>query len=123
MQPGVFAICLKENPEPIGAISIQKYGNPEDQEGELGYWLGEPFWGSEIMVEACRALIDYAFETGYRRIWCGHFRENEQSKRVIEKCGFMHHHTNENVSWKLRNQVVTQELYVLKADDWMKLQG
>ena len=57
--------------------------------GELGYWLGVPFWGRGYATEAARALIDYAFaELGHETLSSGARVTNPASRRVLEKCGF-----------------------------------
>ena len=33
-----------------------------DDECELGYWLGKPFWGQGLMPEAAREILCHAFE-------------------------------------------------------------
>ncbi len=56
---------------------------------ELGYWLGEPYWGRGYATEAAQAAVDIAFEDlGVREITSGHFEENAASGRVLAKCGF-----------------------------------
>ena len=55
---------------------------------ELGYWIGRPFWGKGYMPEALHAVLGYAFDTLHATaVWGGHYRENEQSGRVMAKCG------------------------------------
>ena len=56
---------------------------------ELGYWLGEPFWGRGYATEAGRAVIRFGFEAlGLNQILAGHFEENPASGHVLEKLGF-----------------------------------
>lgn len=56
---------------------------------EIGYWIGEPFWGRGIATEAVRAVIDYAFsETGLSLLLGSARVVNPGSRRVLEKCGF-----------------------------------
>lgn len=87
---------------------------PED-EGEIGCWLGTPYWGQGIIPEAVKELIRYGFEElGLKRIWYAYFDGNEKSKRVAEKCGFRYHHTNRDLEWKLLNKTVTEHVYVLE---------
>ena len=41
------------------------------------------------MTEAVQAVIDYCFGTlHYDYLTCGHFLQNDRSRRVIEKSGF-----------------------------------
>ena len=53
--PECYAICEKENNIAIGAVELKLNGNTDmtdrDDECELGYWLGKPFWGKGYMPE------------------------------------------------------------------------
>ena len=64
--PACFAICEKKNNHPIGAISLKMKGETDmtdkEDECELGYWLGKPFWGKGYMPEAVEAVLFYGFE-------------------------------------------------------------
>ncbi|MCL1997471.1 MAG: GNAT family N-acetyltransferase [Turicibacter sp.] len=56
---------------------------------EIGYVLSKDYWGRGIMPETVNAFIDYGFkELGIEAFFCSHFIHNNNSKRVIEKCGF-----------------------------------
>lgn len=56
--------------------------------GELGYWIGVPYWGRGYATEAGIALVDYGFrEIGLRRIFAQHYASNPASGRVLEKVG------------------------------------
>ena len=81
----------------IGSLGIEKYDETElpayqEKTGrELGYVLSKAYWGRGLMPEAVNAVIRYAFETlKLDFLVCGHFTDNEQSKRVQEKTGFHH---------------------------------
>lgn len=81
----------------IGSIGIEEYREDEFPEfnnkkgRELGYVLSKNYWGKGIMPEAVKAVIDYCFKKlKLDFLVCGHFIDNEQSKRVQEKCGFKH---------------------------------
>ena len=57
---------------------------------EIGYWLGEPFWGRGIATAALRALTDYAFANhDIVRLDAGVFEWNPASMRVLEKVGYV----------------------------------
>lgn len=57
--------------------------------GEIGYWIGKPYWGQGYATEMTRALIRYIFQaTGRSAIPISHFIDNSASARVIAKCGF-----------------------------------
>ena len=61
----------------------------ERYSAEVGYWLGEPFWGRGITAEAVKLLSDYAFATcNMLRLFALPFADNAQSIRVLEKAGY-----------------------------------
>ncbi|TXB64884.1 GNAT family N-acetyltransferase [Phaeodactylibacter luteus] len=56
---------------------------------ELGYWLGEPFWGQGISTEAVKLVTAYALEKAeVSRVFANVFEYNPASRRVLEKAGF-----------------------------------
>lgn len=91
---GMWAVELKETSEAIGCVgylsaSCSNLDIDEDQ-CEVGYWIGKPYWGQGICTEAMRAVVDYCFNTkGYSVLWGDFFPENPASGRVMEKCGFI----------------------------------
>ena len=92
-----FALELKETGEVIGDISVQPrpwgmYPLDRTLRGrELGFGIVSRCWGRGLMPEAVAAVLAHCFGAlGYDFVSCGHFRGNDQSRRVIEKCGFSH---------------------------------
>lgn len=121
-----YAICEKENDKAIGAIELKLNGHTDmtdrDDECELGYWLGKPFWGRGYMPEAATELIRRGFEElGMTTIWCGYYDGNDKSKRVQEKVGFVHHHTCDEVPVPLMNEVRVGHTNYLTKERWGKL--
>lgn len=92
-----FAIVHKDGGRVIGSLGVEKYGLEDklsEFDGylgrEIGYVLSKDYWGGGLMTEAVRAVINHLFFTlGYDFLLCGYFLENERSKRVQEKCGFV----------------------------------
>jgi RimJ/RimL family protein N-acetyltransferase len=86
-----FAITIDD--EVVGGIGLTLL-DPERagvsrHAAELGYWLGEPFWGRGIMTEAVQAFTDWGFaELGLMRIFAAVYARNPASARVLEKAGF-----------------------------------
>lgn len=118
-----YAICLKEDNTAIGCIELKLNGSTDmtdkDDECELGYWLGVPFWGKGIMSEAAREMIRHGFEDlGMNTIWCGYYDGNERSKRVQEKCGFIYDHTSYNVPVPLMGEKRTVHTSILTRKQW-----
>lgn len=122
-EENVYAVCLKEDNKAIGcaAITIGEKSNlhlPET-EGEIGYWIGVPFWGQGLIPEAVRELIRYGFEElKLEKLWCGYFEGNNKSKRVQEKCGFRYDHTNKDLHWELMNDIRTEHVTCLTRKEW-----
>ncbi|MXV15358.1 GNAT family N-acetyltransferase [Hufsiella ginkgonis] len=57
--------------------------------GEIGYWIGKPYWNKGIATGAVRLLADYAFrELGLVRVYASVFHTNKASMSVLEKAGF-----------------------------------
>ena len=122
--PETYAVCLKENGKPIGSVGLHRNDLAErDDEYELGYWIGKPFWGQGLIPEASRELLRYAFEDlGMSRIWCGYYDGNEKSRRVQEKLGFVFHHTTEGLEVKLLNEIRTGHSSLMTKERWQKVQ-
>jgi len=123
--PETYAVCLKDDNHAIGCVGLKMAGETDmtdrDDECELGYWLGKPFWGHGIIPEAAAALINRAFgELGMRAVWCGHYDGNVKSRRVMEKLGFVFVHTAEGLEVPLLGEVRTGHLRLLTREDWLK---
>jgi len=82
--------CIEVNGEVAGAIGLHGYDIPNYKHSvEMGYWLGEDFWGQGIISEAIPAVIEYTFnELGLSRINAACFEHNPASKHILQKCGF-----------------------------------
>lgn len=120
--PETYAVCLKCDDSPIGSIGLHRNDLAEkDDEYELGYWIGKPFWGQGLIPEASRELIRYAFEElMMARIWCGYYDGNDKSRRVQEKLGFVYHHTTTGIELKLLDEVRTGHASLLTREEWEK---
>ena len=73
----------------VGTISLTVGGDVYRRSGELGYWLGEEFWGRGIMTAAVQRICREGFERfDLVRIYAEPFASNTASRRVLEKAGF-----------------------------------
>ena len=123
-----YAVTRKESDEAIGSIGLlfdeKSNLNIAADEAEIGYWIGEPFWGQGFIPEAVRELMRHAFEDlGVLTLWCGYFDSNEKSKRVSEKCGFTFHHTEHDKEWPLINAVKTQHITRITKAEWKTIRN
>jgi len=118
-----YAICLKEDGKAIGTIELKLNGHNDlsqrDDECELGYWLGKPFWGQGIMPEAVKEMLRHAFEDcGMQRVWVGYYEGNTKSCRVQEKCRFRYQWKSENVDVPLMQEKRTGHVSSMTKDQW-----
>ena len=123
--PETYAVVLKETGKPVGSIGIMfgKNGNAPmgEQEAEIGYWIGVPYWGQGLIPEAVRELLRRCFEDlNCTAGWCGYYDGNLKSKRVQEKCGFRYHHTEKDKLCELMGDIRTEHFTYLTKENWEK---
>ena len=82
-----FAIVI--DGKAIGGIGFIPQSDVERYSAEIGYWLGEPYWGQGIMSGIVFRFVEYIFTTTELvRLYASVFDYNTASRRVLEKCGF-----------------------------------
>ena len=121
--PETYAIVLKETGLPIGSIGMHRNDLAvKDDETELGFWLGAPYWGRGIVPEAAREMLRHAFEDlGLARVWCAYYDGNEKSKRAQAKIGFVYQWTKQDVPVPQFNETRTGHVNLLTREDWLRL--
>jgi RimJ/RimL family protein N-acetyltransferase len=73
----------------VGNISLMPGTDVYRKSAEIGYFIGEPYWGKGIATAAVKLIIDYGFkQLGLARIHTGVYEYNPASCHVLEKCGF-----------------------------------
>ncbi len=83
-----YAITEIEGGEVLGCVSLMHMANGE---GELGYWVGVPYWGRGMATRAARSLVAHGFEVlGLRRIQARVLSRNPASGKVLLRLGFIH---------------------------------
>ena len=85
-----FAILYKGNPEPGGLVGIIGLKNIDidNMKANLGYWIGESFWGNGIASESVELVINYAFSVlRLEEVYAYVYSQNKPSIRVLEKNG------------------------------------
>jgi RimJ/RimL family protein N-acetyltransferase len=86
----------------IGGIGIEFFSDVHRFTAEIGYWLGESFWGRGFATVALRAVTGYAFATfNLERIQATVYEWNPTSARVLEKAGYQ-------FEGRLRNYVMKE---------------
>ncbi|MDC8757860.1 GNAT family N-acetyltransferase [Janthinobacterium fluminis] len=124
--PEVYALELKENRRAVGCVGILIGADSNfdigDQDGEIAYWIGVPHWGKGLTPEAVREVMRHAFDTlKLKALWCGYFANNTQSHAVQSKCGFRHHHTEENKYNKFLQDYRTEHISRITCQEWLAL--
>lgn len=90
----VFAFAITLDDKVIGSISVARQPNIHKRTGELGYYIGEPYWGNGYTTEAVRKICAFVFEhTDIIRIFAEPFAYNIGSCRALEKAGFQYEGT------------------------------
>lgn len=94
-----IAMAMRSTPANIMAIEVEGAAaggiglHPQSdiycKNAELGYWLGEPFWGKGIITNAIAQMVAYGFQQfDITRIYARPFGTNGASQRALEKAGF-----------------------------------
>lgn len=102
----IFAIEWKG--QHVGNIGLHPLDDIYSKTAELGYFVGEEFWGNGIATQAVNLIVEYGFNTmELNRIEAGIFEHNTASMHVLEKNGFQ----KEGVARKVavKNDVVIDE--------------
>jgi RimJ/RimL family protein N-acetyltransferase len=120
----VFALQLKDGPTHlIGVVGVhaERDGSVFDgTKAEIGYWLGEPWWGQRLMSEASRAVVGHCFEVlGLEELVAGYLDGNEGSKRILEGLGFRGCGTKKRESLALGKEVDCAMLRLMH-EDWTR---
>lgn len=81
-----LAIVEKKSNDLIGTITLRV--NKEHFKGELGYWIGRPYWGRGFATEAVKRMISFGFEDlELNKVWASVLLRNKGSIAVLKKAG------------------------------------
>lgn len=98
----------------VGGIGIHPQKGIMKKNAELGYWLGEKYWGHGIITHAIKEMVDFAFDTyAITRIYARPFGTNTASQRVLEKTGFKLEATIEQGIFK-NGEYVDELVYAIR---------
>ena len=113
-----FAIVLRDGPKLIGAIGLTL--DRDVNKGELGYWIGKPYWNRGYATEAAVAAIAFGFDDlRLNRIRATHLTRNPSSGRVMEKAGMLLEGTacQEVMKWGKYEDLT---IYGILREDWAR---
>lgn len=113
-----FAFAITIDNIAIGSIGVFRQGNIHRQTAELGYYIGEEYWGKGIMTEAIKQICEYVFrESDMIRIYAEPFAYNIASCRALEKAGFQYEGTLRRNALK-NGKVIDMKMYSLLKEEW-----
>lgn len=121
-----YAVVLSATGEPVGSIGLKPLSgiiapSAEENRGalEIGYWIGEPYWGRGLVPEAARELMRYGFEDlGLEAIWGTHDVNNKQSSRVMDKLGLRIVRTRDHVYFPLIDEYHDEAIRRITRAQW-----
>lgn len=111
-----FAFAITAEDKLIGSIGVFRCENIHFQTAELGYYLGEKYWGRGYATSAVKQACKYIFDnTDIIRIFAEPFAYNTASCRVLEKAGFQFEGTLRSNAVK-NGRVLDMKMYALLKD-------
>jgi RimJ/RimL family protein N-acetyltransferase len=115
-EPSNLAIVVEG--EAVGGVGYVPGSDVERYSAEIGYWLGETYWGRGIVTEAVMLLTDHVFgRINMLRLFALPFADNPGSIRVLEKAGYLREAVLRSSSVK-RGQPRDQALYAKVNPSW-----
>lgn len=110
-----FAIDVEG--EAVGGIGLILNSDVYVKSAEVGYWLGEPWWGKGITTEALRLITEHAFYYfDLVRLYAEVFETNKASMRVLEKNGYYLEGVRRKAVYK--NDVLMDDFIWVKLRPW-----
>ena len=116
-QPRETVFALEVDSQAVGAIGVRLKEDIERIAGEMGYWLGAPFWGRGLMTEAVRAFTTFALEEfQLTRLEAWVYEWNPASACVLKKAGYKLEGIMRRSAIK-DGQVIDRRLYAYLSED------
>jgi ribosomal-protein-alanine N-acetyltransferase len=108
----IFAISI--NDKPAGSIGLHLQADILKKNAEIGYWLGEEYWGKGIIKNAINQIVDYGFNNlDIVRIFARIYGTNIPSQKVIERAGFVLEGKFEKTIYK-NNEFLDELIYAIR---------
>lgn len=108
-----FAFAITVDGGVIGSIGVFRCENIHSRTAEIGYYIGEAYWGNGYAASAVKQACQYVFEnTDIIRIFAEPFARNRRSCRVLEKAGFQYEGTLRSNAVK-NGEILDMKMYAL----------
>ncbi|MGI9533705.1 MAG: GNAT family N-acetyltransferase [Thermodesulfobacteriota bacterium] len=110
-----FAVEIKEMKVLAGSIGISI--DRKLNQGEMGFWIGIPYWGRGYCTEAAKAVMDYGFDVQMLdRICAFHFEGNTASGKVLKKIGMKYEGIKKDEYWHMGKLKDTEHFGIKKSE-------
>ena len=109
-QAYAYAICLKQNNDPIGYINVDM-----EEHHDFGYALRREFWHKGIVSETAKAVVEQVKKDGIPYITATHDKNNPRSGNVMKACGMKYCYTYKE-QWQPKDFPVFFRMYQLNFD-------
>lgn len=106
------AFAIERDGQIIGTISAGD---------ELGYWLGQQYWGQGYATEGARAIVTRYFKSNKADLKASYHLGNDRSYSVLSKLGFVRTTQSETVVCSTGEAVALQWM-ALSRDKWKAAQ-
>ena len=113
----VTSFAIDVGGDAVGSVGLKLGSDIQRRSAEIGYWIGEAYWGRGIVGAAVQAVTAYAFrDLDLLRVWAVPFVTNPASARVLERAGYVREGTMRRSAVK-DGEVLDQHLYAAVRDD------
>lgn len=110
-------LAIDVDGQAVGGIGLILNGDVYIKSAEIGYWIGEEYWGQGITTEAVRLMTEYAFYYfDLLRLYAEVFENNKASMRVLEKNGYYLEGVRRKAVFK--NEVIMDDYIWVKLRAW-----
>lgn len=114
----IHIFAIEVNQEAVGGIGIHPQSDIFIKNAELGYWLGEPFWGYGIVSKAIKQIIQFGFSTfDIERIFARPYGTNFASQKILEKNNFLLEGRYNNILYK-NGEYLDELIYAIRRSNW-----
>lgn len=112
-----FAFAVTVDDKAVGSIGVFRCDNIHSRTAEMGYYIGELYWGKGLGTDAVKQACEYIFEhTDIIRIFAEPFSYNIASCRILEKAGFQLEGVLRQNAVKNGNVLDMKMYAIIKAD-------
>lgn len=112
-EDSTFAFAITLDDKVIGSIGVFRQDNIHCKTAEMGYYIGENYWGNGYVTDAIKQICKFVFDkTDIIRIFAEPFAHNVASCRALEKAGFQYEGTLRSNAVKC-GRIVDMKMYAL----------